>query len=89
MDYTCFHVMLVGNWKKRETGVYNATVNISFIVPVGSGGFFFFLSHAIIYFDVENNTSPFQYRIDIADAAPNNVVEFVEPPQINTDYTRV
>jgi hypothetical protein len=70
--------------EESEPGVYNSSVDITFMVPIGSGGFYFFLSHAIIFFDEENNTSPFQYRIDIADAAPNNVVEFYEPPQINT-----
>lgn len=67
-----------------QEGVYNATVDAGFQVPLGKGGFYFFLGHAIVYFDVGNNTSPYQFRVDIADAAPNNVVEFVEPPQINT-----
>lgn len=55
---------------ETEPGVYDASINVSFVVPVGKGGFFFFLGHAIVYFDVLNNTTPYQFRVSKVASAP-------------------
>lgn len=52
-------------WRLNETesGVYTVGTNVDFQVPEGQGGFYFFLGHAIVYFDVENNTTPYLFRV--------------------------
>ena len=56
-------------WELSETdaGVYNAAVDVSFQVPLGKGGYYFFIGHAIVYVDIQNNTSPYQYRVSDVD----------------------
>lgn len=46
-----------------EEGVFNVTLDIGFQVPEGQGGYYFFIGHAVVYFDVSNNTTPYLFRV--------------------------
>jgi len=56
-------------WDLNEanTSAYDAEVDVHFQVPLGKGGFYFFLAHATVFFDVPNNTTPYQFRVSDMD----------------------
>jgi hypothetical protein len=63
----------------RESPIFNTTANISLQLPKGiRSGAYFFVGHTVLNFDL--NTTIF--RVDVASAIPDNVVEVRDPPTI-------
>jgi hypothetical protein len=85
-----FHVFTrYARWALMEqepgSGIFNATMDMEIVLPDRMAGFYFIIAHAIVFVESPSFESSGElFRVDVADAVPDNVIEFREPPKIKT-----